>query len=100
LVLCFFKEDHHLREAIDPQCTVGLSIKPVALRKPEYENLKESANLASDQRIIGSSMKMFYDQIDKNQHPIGFNESIRNNYGGLKDPSSFEKYAANMTPLP
>jgi hypothetical protein len=57
---------------------------------------QDQANLVSDQRIIASSMKMFYENIDKNQHPIGFYDGIRNTYGDLKDPASFDKYAANM----
>jgi hypothetical protein len=57
---------------------------------------QEQANLVSDQRIIATSMKMFYENIDKNQHPIGFYEGLRSTYGDLKDPASFDKYAANM----
>jgi hypothetical protein len=56
----------------------------------------EEANMASDKKILADAMKMFYQNIDKNQHPIGFFENIRNNFGDLKDDATYAKYAANV----
>jgi hypothetical protein len=39
---------------------------------------------------------MYYNEVDKSQQPIGFFESIRNNYGDLKDEATFRKYAADV----
>lgn len=56
----------------------------------------ESADLASDRKIVADAMRMYYQNIDKNQHPIGFYESLRNNFGDLKEESTYAKYAANL----
>jgi hypothetical protein len=42
------------------------------------------------QEYFADVLKMFYENIDKNQHPIGFYESIRNQFGDLKDRSTYE----------
>ena len=49
---------------------------------------------ASDQRIMATSTKMFYENIDRSQHPTGFFESLKANYGDLKDESSYRNYVA------
>jgi hypothetical protein len=56
----------------------------------------KSANQVSDRNIVASVLEMFYNEVDKNQHPIGFFESIKGSYGDLKDPNTFKKYAANV----
>ncbi|HUQ67103.1 MAG TPA: S46 family peptidase [Flavitalea sp.] len=56
----------------------------------------KTENKISDQKIVAAVLKMFYEDVDKNQHPIGFFESIRGSYGDLKDPSTFEKYATSI----
>ncbi len=64
-----------------------------AADKARTEFIK-SENKASDQKILGTALLMFYNDIDKNQHPIGFYESIKGSYGDLKDPATYSKYAA------
>jgi hypothetical protein len=54
----------------------------------------KSENKPSDQKILASVLMMFYNDIDKSQHPIGFYESIKGSYGDLKDPATYTKYAA------
>jgi hypothetical protein len=54
------------------------------------------ANMISDQKIVADVMKMFYANIDRNQHPIGFYESMRGTYGDLKEDATYQKYAANV----
>jgi hypothetical protein len=47
----------------------------------------KNENIPSDKNILTDVLKMFYENIDKNQHPIGFYESIRSQFGDLKtDP--------------
>jgi len=53
-------------------------------------------NKPSDQNIVATVLQMYYNAVDKSQHPIGFFEAIRNNYGDLKDPATFKKYAAEV----
>ncbi len=54
----------------------------------------ESENLISDQKIMATICMMFYTDIDKSQHPIGFYEGIRNSYGDLKDPGTYKSWAS------
>ncbi len=39
---------------------------------------------------------MFYNDVDKSQHPIGFYESLRGSYGDLKDEATYKKFANNL----
>jgi hypothetical protein len=56
----------------------------------------KTENKISDQNILGTALWMFYNDIDKSQHPIGFFESIKGNFGDLKDEATFKKYAAHV----
>jgi hypothetical protein len=48
----------------------------------------------ADVNIIRDALKMFYENIDKSQHPIGFYEGLKNQFGELSNRQSFEKYAS------
>jgi hypothetical protein len=50
----------------------------------------------SDEKILAAVLYGFYNNIDKNQHPIGFYEGIKGTFGDLKDTATFIKYAANV----
>jgi hypothetical protein len=41
-------------------------------------------------------LMMFYNDIDKSQHPIGFYEGIKGSFGDLKDPETYKKYAQHV----
>ena len=53
-------------------------------------------NKISDQRIVAAVTKMFYDDIPKDQHPIGFYGAIKNSYGALDDENTYKKLAADI----
>lgn len=56
----------------------------------------KSEHTPSDQKILAAVLYGFYNDIDKNQHPIGFYEGIKGTFGDLKDTTTFAKYAANV----
>jgi hypothetical protein len=56
----------------------------------------DDANRASDEKIIAATCQMFYNDIDKNQHPIGFYEGIKATYGDLNDEATFKKWAKDV----
>ena len=56
----------------------------------------EKENKISDRNIVGTITKMFYDQVNKEQHPNGFFTALRNKYGDLSDEATFKKYAADI----
>jgi hypothetical protein len=45
---------------------------------------------------MAATAMMYYTDIDKNHHPIGFYESLRAKYGDLKDPATYQKWAADV----
>lgn len=55
-----------------------------------------SEDLPSDEKILAAVCRMFYNEVDKNQHPIGFYEGLKANYGDLKDEASYKKWARDV----
>jgi hypothetical protein len=39
---------------------------------------------------------LFYQDVDKEQHPVGFYGNLKNKYGALTDESTYQKYAAEL----
>jgi hypothetical protein len=60
------------------------------------ETFLASENKASDQRIVALTTMMFYTDVDKNQHPIGFYENLKGSYGDLKEESTYRKWANDI----
>ncbi len=56
----------------------------------------ESENKVSDQRIVATITRMYYEEVPKDQHPIGFFSGIKNAYGPLDDDATWQKYAADI----
>jgi hypothetical protein len=55
-----------------------------------------SADLISDEQIMAATAKMFYNDINKNQHPTGFYEGLKAAYGDLKEAATFVDWARNV----
>lgn len=60
------------------------------------KNFLESHNRASDQNIVGAFLQMYYNDVPKDQHPIGLYDAIRSNYGALDKASTYQKYAEEI----
>lgn len=56
----------------------------------------EDANRPSDEKIVAATAQMFYNDVDKNQHPIGFYEGIKAAYGDLREDATFKKWAKDV----
>ncbi|MBK7434846.1 MAG: S46 family peptidase [Chitinophagaceae bacterium] len=56
----------------------------------------EGEDLVSDEKILASVAMMYYNDIDKNQHPVGFYETLKSVYGDLKDEATFRKWARDV----
>jgi hypothetical protein len=56
----------------------------------------ESENKISDQNILASVTKMYYEDVAQDQHPTGFYNNLRNQYGDLKDEATYKKYASDV----
>ena len=56
----------------------------------------EGENKISDQNIVAAVTRMYYEDVDKNQHPVGFYGNLKNTYGPLDDDATYKKYAADI----
>jgi hypothetical protein len=56
----------------------------------------DDENKLSDQNIVGAVLKMYHDDIAEDQYPVGFYNTLRNNYGDLKDENTYKKFAADV----
>ncbi len=62
----------------------------------QRKSFLEDESIASDRQILGSVTKMFYDDIVKDQHPVGFYGTLKNTYGPLDDENTYKKYASDV----
>ena len=53
-------------------------------------------NKVSDQNILATVTKMYYEDVPQDQHPTGFYNDLRNQYGDLKDDATYKKFAADV----
>jgi len=56
----------------------------------------KSLHVPSDKKIVAAVLRMFYNDIDKSQHPIGFYESMKGTFGIPSDSTTFIKYADHL----
>jgi hypothetical protein len=64
--------------------------------KEKRTEFLKSENKTSDQNIVAAVLQMYYKEIDKAQHPIGFYDGVKANYGDLNDEATYKKYAASI----
>jgi Peptidase S46 len=70
--------------------------KAIADANEQRKSFLADENKISDQNIVGTATMMFYNDIPKDQHPVGFYSSLKNQYGSLDDETTFKKYAADI----
>lgn len=70
--------------------------KLVTAADAAHKTFLESEDLPSDEKIVAAAAMMFYNDVDKSQHPIGFYEKIKAAYGPLNDENTFKKWAHDM----
>lgn len=57
-------------------------------------NFLNGDDRTSNQHILAGVLAMFYKNVAQDQHPIGFFNSMKANYGDLNDEATYKKYAA------
>ncbi|MGX5818225.1 S46 family peptidase [Chitinophaga lutea] len=55
----------------------------------------ENENKPSDQKIVAATAQMFYNDIAKDQHPIGFYEGLKS-FGSLDEEKTYKTWAASV----
>lgn len=56
----------------------------------------EAADKPSDEKIMAAVALMYYNDVDKNQHPVAFYESIKSTFGSLKEEANYQKWAKSV----
>ncbi|MBY0478148.1 MAG: S46 family peptidase [Chitinophagaceae bacterium] len=79
---------------VKPNATREDANKAMAAASKARKTFLEQHNAASDQLILGSVLMMYYRDIPKEQHPIGFFEAVKGSFGDLKDELTWKKFAA------
>lgn len=59
-------------------------------------NFLKGENKISDENIVAAVTRMFYEDVDKEQHPVAFYGTLKNTWGPLNDDATYKKYAADM----
>lgn len=70
--------------------------KAVEAANQQRISFLEEENKISDQNIVGAVTRMFYEDVVKDQQPIGFYGTLKNTYGPLDDDATYKKYAADI----
>ena len=70
--------------------------KAITAADAQRKTFLASNDRPSDERILAVTAMMFYHDIDKSQHPIGFFEGIKNKFGSLDEESTFRTWAKSV----
>ena len=62
----------------------------------QRKNFLQNENKPSDQNILAATTRLFYEDIEKDQHPVGFYGNLKNKYGPLDNEATYQKYAAEI----
>jgi hypothetical protein len=86
-----------LEAAMVKQGATAADIKKAATAADEQrKNFLAGEDKPSDVKILAAVAQAFYNEVDKNQHPIGFYEKLKAAYGDLKDEATYKKWAADV----
>lgn len=53
-------------------------------------------NKPSDENIVAAITKMYYEDVPRDQHPIGFFGGLKDAYGPLNNEATYKKYASDI----
>lgn len=70
--------------------------KAVAAADKRRQGFISGENRISDEQILAAVTRMFYEDVDKEQQPVGFYGGLKNSYGPLNDDATYKKYAADV----
>jgi hypothetical protein len=95
-LLAFAASLQQLETAIVQKGSSDVIKKALEGAKEHRAEFIKSENKTSDQNIVAAALQMYYKEVDKAQHPIGFYDGVKANYGDLNDEATYKKYAAGI----
>lgn len=81
---------------VKPNATADDVRKALAAATAARKNFLEAHNAVSDRNILASILPMYLKEVPKEQHPIGYFETVKGSYGDLNDDATWKKYAADV----
>lgn len=69
------------------------SVDAAAITRKKFLDAEDKI---SDEKILAQIAQLFYNDIDKSQHPIGFYEGIKATYGDLREEQTYKKWAKDV----
>ena len=69
--------------------------KAIAAAERARQNFHDNTNFTADENILAEVLMMFYNDIDKSQHPQGFYENLFRNYSTI-DASPYRLFATEV----
>lgn len=70
--------------------------KAVADASAKRAAFLKKENKKSDESFVADMLKMFYEDVPKDQQPVGLYGSIKNKYGALDDEATYKKWANDI----
>jgi hypothetical protein len=74
----------------------AVDAKAAAAADQARKTYLESSNKASDEKILATVTRLFYEDVDKQQHPVTFYGTLKNQYGALDNDDTYRRYAADV----
>lgn len=86
-----------VENALVKQGSTQADVKKALDAANEYRTsfLKEE-NKTSDENILAAVLKMYYEDVVKDQHPVGLYGNIKAKYGSLDDEATYKKLAKEI----
>jgi hypothetical protein len=81
---------------VKPGSTAADVKKAIESADAQRKTFLEGENKLSDQHILGAVTQMFYNDVNKEQHPVGFYGNLKNTWGPLDDENTYKKFAADV----
>ncbi|MES2430216.1 MAG: S46 family peptidase [Bacteroidota bacterium] len=70
--------------------------KAIAAANTARGNYLKDADKPSDEKIIAAVSMMYYNDIDKSQHPVDFYEKLQTSFGDLSEENTFKKFSKDL----
>lgn len=81
---------------VSPGKTPADAKKAIEAASEQRAEFLKGENIPSDRNILAAVTMMYYQQVEKDQHPSGFFYNLKDKYGSLEDEATFKKYAADV----
>jgi hypothetical protein len=76
-----------------PKAALKKALEDAEMGRKEF---LEEENKTSDQNILAAVTMMYYNDVVKEQHPVGFYGNLKSQYGPLDDEATYKKFAADV----